>query len=67
MSVKLINQFKEKGFVTFPNVFEVSEIEYYRLVIKEAIKEAILEGEIPNEKEAVIHPMSKSLGRLSYY
>ena len=39
MSVKLINQFKEKGFVTFPNVFEVSEIEYYRLVIKEAIKE----------------------------
>ncbi len=39
MSIKLINQFKEKGFVTFPNVFEVSEIEYYRLVIKEAIKE----------------------------
>ena len=39
MSKELINQFQEKGFVTFPGVLEVSEIEYYSQVIKEAIKE----------------------------
>jgi ectoine hydroxylase-related dioxygenase (phytanoyl-CoA dioxygenase family) len=39
MSKKLINHFRDKGFVTYPGVFEASEIEYYSLVLKEAIKE----------------------------
>ena len=35
----LIKSFKEKGFVTVPDVFSTSEIEFYREVIKDAIRE----------------------------
>jgi ectoine hydroxylase-related dioxygenase (phytanoyl-CoA dioxygenase family) len=35
----LIKSFKENGFVTVPDVFSLSEIEFYREVIKDAIKE----------------------------
>ncbi len=35
----LIKSFKEKGFVTVPDVFSTSEIEFYREVVKDAIKE----------------------------
>ena len=39
MRKDLIKQFKEKGFVTVPDVFSLSEIEFYREVLKDAIKE----------------------------
>ena len=39
MRKDLIKQFKEKGFVTIPDVFTLSEMEFYREVIKDAIKE----------------------------
>ena len=35
----LVKSFKENGFVTVPDVFSSSEIEFYREVVKEAIKE----------------------------
>ena len=35
----LVKSFKENGFVTVPDVFSSSEIEFYREVIKDAIKE----------------------------
>ncbi len=35
----LIKSFKENGFVTVPDVFSLSEMEFYREVIKDAIKE----------------------------
>ena len=35
----LVKSFKENGFVTVPDVFSLSEMEFYREVIKDAIKE----------------------------
>ena len=35
----LVKSFKENGFVTVPDVFSSSEIEFYREVIKDAIRE----------------------------
>jgi len=34
-----IKHFREKGFVTIPKVLEDLEVEFYRELLKEAIKE----------------------------
>ena len=39
MHKDLVKSFKENGFVTVPDVFSSSEIEFYREVIKDAIRE----------------------------
>ena len=39
ISKNLIKNFNENGFVTVPEVFSLSEMEFYREVIKDAIKE----------------------------
>ncbi|HJM59416.1 MAG TPA: phytanoyl-CoA dioxygenase family protein, partial [SAR86 cluster bacterium] len=39
MRKDLIKKFKEKGSVTVPNIFSLSEMEFYREVLKDAIKE----------------------------
>lgn len=39
MRKDLIKKFNENGFVTVPDVFSLSEIEFYREVVKDAIKE----------------------------
>ena len=39
MRKDLVKKFQEKGFVTVPDVFSLSEMEFYREVIKDAIKE----------------------------
>jgi len=39
MHQDLIKQFKKNGFVTIPSVLEDSEIEFYRELLKDAIKE----------------------------
>ena len=39
MHQDLIKHFREKGFVTIPSVLEDLEVEFYRELLKDAIKE----------------------------